>query len=277
MESTDEWSSSGRSYAVSVFSDLPTRVGLGRKLEDLTTGSDRVVLAEVFREDSRPLPVISCKVFRHFPAELVARFTYQATADLLSGVVSVDGTGWLTENIARTLALTGRTVLGWSGVEWPVQLAGEMAGESSATLFADVDAERVPFSWLQARLDDGEVEVYTYQDDGAFGLRFELQSRFLLADFTDGEYRLHPEAALPVGSIESTEIVVDSSVENLDHSEHAVLTEVTFRVDGESVLLMAAEPDGPDDWRRYDESVVVLRDPSAADRLDWYPPRPSML
>jgi hypothetical protein len=57
--------------------------------------------------------------------------------------------------------------------------------------------------------------------------------------------------------------------------EEAVLTEVTLHIGDESVLLIAAEAYGPDEWHIYDESVVVLRDPAAADRLEWFPQRPN--
>jgi hypothetical protein len=50
----------------------------------------------------------------------------------------------------------------------------------------------------------------------------------------------------------------------------------TLRIGGQAVLLIAAEPvDGNHDWHLYDETVTVLRDPSAADRLEWVQQRPT--
>jgi hypothetical protein len=247
---------------VTVFSEVSSRDGLGWELE--TPGVGRVM--EVFREDSGAVPVISCKTFHQVPAHLVARFTHEATVDLLAGVLRADSIGWLAANIARALALTGRTVLGWTGVEEPLELATDSVG----TQFSEVDAERVPFAWLRARLDEGEVGISIYQDDADFGLRFEPRCPFTLEAFSKGEYRLHPEAALPVGLVQSTEVVLDTGV-----CATAVLSEITFRIDGVATLLIAAEAYGPDEWYLYDESVVVLRDPSAADRLEWYPQRPN--
>ncbi|HEY0473021.1 MAG TPA: hypothetical protein VGD34_15215 [Kribbella sp.] len=275
MESGAEWIAGGLSYAVTVFSEVSSRDGLGWELVDRAPTHDPTrgpgPVMEVFREDSAAVPVISCKTFRRLPADLVARFTHEATADLLAGVLHAESTGWLAANIARALALTGRNVLGWTGVEEPVELADELTG----TQFAGPGAERVPFAWLRARLDEGEAGISIYQDDAHFGIRFEPRCPFTLEAFSKGEFRLHPEAPLPVGFIHATEVVIDSSVRTTGAGEEAVLTEVTLHIGDESVLLIAAGAYGPDEWHIYDESLVVLRDAAAADRLEWFPQRPN--
>jgi hypothetical protein len=264
----DEWFSAGRYYDVTVFSDVSSRDGLGWELEDIAPAPGRGYVMEIFREDSAAVPILTCKSYQPVPPDIVTRFTQEATADVLHGVLGQDRTGWLTKNIARALALAGQTILRWSGPEWPL----EVGDQPSQNIFAPPGAERVPFSWLRAQLIDGAAYVSVYQDSDGFGLNFLPEQDYSLEIFAAGALRPHHDAALPTGLVEQVELVIDNSLPAGD----VILSELTMRIDGQSVLLMAAEPvDGDHDWRLYDESVTVLRDPTAADRLDWVQQRPT--
>lgn len=266
MASGEEWACEDRYYAVTITGDGLSRDGLGWELEDIAPAPGRGLAMEVFRDDSKTVPVLSCRAFIPTPKEIVDRFTQEATVDLLADVLNQDRTGWLAANIARALALTGQTVLGWSGLEWAIP-----TWPDEEILWSDGD--RVPFDYLRGQLTDGVVVITTYQDDHVNGLRFEPAGRTDLGPSTS-ETRPQTEASLPIGSFEVVEVVVDTTVRSKGWDGDAVLSEVTFQIAGEAVLLLAAEAEGEGVWKLYDESVVVLRDPSAADRLEWFQPRP---
>lgn len=51
------------------------------------------------------------------------------------------------------------------------------------------------------------------------------------------------------------------------------LTRWVLHGDNRSTLLIAAEAYSRSEWHLYDESVVALTDPRAADTLEWVPER----
>jgi hypothetical protein len=263
---------SGRYYTTTVFSETSSRNGLGWELEDIAPAPGRGQLMEIFRDDSEAVPIINCRTFGPVPAEIVDRFAREAVADLLHDVLNRRRTNWLANNIAQALALAGRTVLRWSGPEWSLVDADDPRDNE----FVPPDADRLPFHCLQAHLADGGAEISIYQDDTWFGLCFEPEMARELEEYTADHFRLHREADLPTGLIERVEAVLDDSMRTEGWDDDVVLTEVALDVGGRSMLLMAAEPyDGDQEWHLYDEMVVVLRDPSAADRLEWAEPRPT--
>jgi hypothetical protein len=227
---------------------------------------------EVFRDDSAAVPIISCRTFLPVPPEAVAQLTRKAVPDLLHEALNQQRTNWLATNIAQALALAGRTVLRWSGPEWSIVDSDDPRDNE----FVPPDADRLPFHCLQAHLADGGAEISIYQDDYLFGLCFEPKIGRELEEYGTDHFRLHREADLPTGLIERVEVVLDDSIRSEGQEDDAVLSEVTLTIGGRSVLLIAAEPyDGDQEWHLYDEMVVVLRDPSAADRLDWVGHRPT--
>jgi hypothetical protein len=82
MTGADEWTADGRFYAVTVFSDVTSRDGLGWELSDVAPVGRGDVL-EIFRSDSGAVPTLTSTWFRSVPEELVLRFAKAAVVDLL--------------------------------------------------------------------------------------------------------------------------------------------------------------------------------------------------
>lgn len=260
-----EWTADGRFFDVTIFSDVDSRDGLGWELVDLAPAPGRGRVFEVFREDSGEVPTITSTSFVPVAISLVDRFANAAVADLLGGILREDRTNWLATNVAALLALSGHLVDQWSGPEERT--------DGSADEYATEKAVAVPFAWLALTLDVGEAEIASYQDDAYFGLRLAPSPQRRISAYDSGYFRIHGRLDLPTGVIESVTLVLDTTVMGGEGSD-AVIAEMMLRVDGQPVALIAAESYGPGEWHRLDESVVVLRDLAASDRIRWIPARP---
>lgn len=276
MPGAEEWIADGRYFGVTVFGDVSTRDGLGWELEDLAPAPGRGQVYEVFREDSGEVPVISSTCFQPADVGLVERFAKAAVLVLLGETLRNDQTDWHPTNIARALSLAGRRVSRWWGPEWP--LTEHLDGTAGS--YAAPGADAVPLAWLRLALDTQEIEIGTYQDGASFGLCVDQPSKAELSDHDPAYFRIHERLDLPTGSIESVSVVIDTTVLGDSHTDRvltdALLAEVVLTVEGRPVPLVAAEAYGPDEWHRLDESVVVLSDVAAFDRIDWIPRRPQV-
>ncbi|ONI67713.1 hypothetical protein BWI15_31970 [Kribbella sp. ALI-6-A] len=83
MEATDEWYAEGRYYALTVFSEVSKRDGLGVELEDVAPAPGRGLAMVIFRDDSTGIPVVSTTTYLAVPGEVVTRFTEYALRRLL--------------------------------------------------------------------------------------------------------------------------------------------------------------------------------------------------
>ncbi|MFI8523327.1 hypothetical protein ACIGB8_02710 [Promicromonospora sukumoe] len=264
---TMTWQEEGRRYAIAppnADEDLQ-----GRRLFVADNDGDLEPALEILSGPHSGLQEITATWHRPVRPLLVQRLATEVVTELLDGVVRRSEFGWPQANIARALSWVGREVGRWWGPEWP--LDGASAEEKS---YAAPDAEAVPFAWLGLALDTGDVEVTTYQDDAYFGLLFAPQVRDALVDNDPRYFRLHESLPLPVGRIEQVTLAIDRTTLD-DPLSDVVLAEATLVVGGRLVPLVAAENYGPDEWHRLDESVVVLREPGAADRINWLPPQPA--
>ncbi len=155
----------------------------------------------------------------------------------------------------------------WEGEEWAL----ESDDEGQATAWAAAADRRTPFDWLRARTNQEQALVSTYQDDGVFGLNFiPLQDRQLPA-LPEGELRPRQGLPLATGRISQVEIVYDTTVDG--GACPGLVTEALLRSKDRSTLLIAAEAYSRKEWHLYDESIVALTDPAAADALAWLPER----
>ncbi|MFE7508248.1 hypothetical protein [Promicromonospora sp. NPDC057488] len=260
----------GRSYAIAP--PTPDEDLQGRRLFVADDDGDLEPALEILSGPHAGLQEITATWHRPVRPLLVQRLATEAVTELLDGVVRRGRFGWPQANIAQALSWAGREVGRWWGPEWP--LDGSDAGTfAEGKTYAAPDAEASSFAWLGLALDTGDVQVTTYQDDAYFGLCFEPQPRNALADNDPRYYRLHESLALPVGRIEQVTVAIDRTTLD-DPMSDVVLAETTLVVGGRPVPLIAAENYGPDEWHRLDESVVVLSDPDAVDRIGWLPPRP---
>ncbi|MFC9688791.1 hypothetical protein ACFTSF_09645 [Kribbella sp. NPDC056951] len=222
-------------------------------------------------DDTGPLPLLTSSASAPIPTEAATRFAFEATVGLLRPrFLSRRGSDAVPSNIARGLALAGRTLTNWSGIEWPIVLADDLAG----THFAGPYGERVPFLQMHLALDEGSMGLSTCQAAPGWGLEFDANATIALNDLDEGFTRPHAQLPLPTGRITSVAVVVDNTQRGWLRRD-SIFTEALLRINNASVLLIAAEPDDEGVWRRYDESVTVLRVPHAADALPWEPPRPA--
>jgi len=76
---------------------------------------------------------------------------------------------------------------------------------------------------------------------------------------------------LTCGRIMGVEVVYDTEVEG--GRSPGLLTEMLFHGESNSTHLIAAEAYSRDKWHLYDESIVALTTPAAADALAWFPRR----
>jgi hypothetical protein len=67
---------------------------------------------------------------------------------------------------------------------------------------------------------------------------------------------------------------VDTTLKPPEIADVGLFTEIKLDIAGQPILLIAAEAYGTDEWHLYDESIVVIRDPSIINDLSWLPPRP---
>lgn len=247
-----------------VASDVSSRDGLGW---EFTSPSGDAAWA-VFREDGGPFPVLSAARGNVLPSrdDLLA-MTREAVADLLAAAGFADEHGWITANISQALLLASMTVASWEGEEWAV----ESGPDDSPTAWADDDAARKPYAWLRAVGADGDAAIGGYQDDGVFGLCFVGDTEFRLPESDTGSLRSCRDIPLVRGRINQVEVAYDTVVEG--GRAPGLVTEVLLHGDDASTMFIAAEAYSRDEWRLFDESVVALTDPTAADALDWIPAR----
>lgn len=270
MDLRGDWATDGRDFRAVNAGDVRHRNGIGWELVEHRGEAGPAGAFEMYREDGGELPVLSATVGDvAVPRDLASRFTEAAVPDLVGPLLRPDGVGWLLDTLPLWLQLAGRYVVRWEGPEWPL---GETP-DGRPTRYAE-DAEGVRcLHWLRLVLDVDEVVVDTYQDDDVFGLCAAGECPADPAGVDTAYFRLHTDLALPHGRIERVALTIDDGLRAAGRHERCVLTEVELTVDGTSLVLMAAEREG-DTWRRYDESVAVFRDPAAADRIRWNPPRP---
>jgi hypothetical protein len=120
---------------------------------------------------------------------------------------------------------------------------------------------------LRMTLDtDSTLVVTTYQDSDAFGLAIGTSSNALIEEQGTG-YRSRTLPELPTGQIEEMTVYLDVDL----------LAEVTVRVGGQELLLIAGEADEDQAdrlvWHRLGESVLVFTQPSHAGAMSWIPIR----
>jgi hypothetical protein len=162
---------------------------------------------------------------------------------------------------------TSRGGVSWEGEEWA--LAAD--DQDEAMEWAGPDDARTPYNWLHARGEGWDAVVVTYQDNGFFGLNFTPTRAPHLPESDTGWWRSRRNLPLVTGRINQVEVVYDTEVE--DGACPGLVTEVLLHGDDCSTLLIAAEAYSRSEWRLYDECVVALTDPAAADTLEWVPER----
>lgn len=233
------------------------------------TDVDGEIVWSVSLHDGGPFPVFSsCRGTGEIPPrDDLAVMTNSAVSQLRDSAGLSDPVGWMTHNIAEGLLLASRELLEWEGLEWAL----ESDDDDEPLLWASPDSGRVPFDWLRAIGLDLDTVIHSYQDDGVFGLSFVGGFEPQLPEFTDQCLRPRRDIPLAGGAVQAVEIVYDTSAE--EGQAPGVVTEVLLHGLSSSTLLIAAEAYSRAEWRLYDESVVALSDPSAADSLDWIPSR----
>ncbi|TQL01512.1 hypothetical protein [Cellulomonas sp. SLBN-39] len=217
---------------------------------------DRPLVVIYARRSADPLP----------PDDELAALTRDAVGALLRDAGVPDVVGWTTRNVTNALMIAARDVASWEGDEWQVEPGGD-----PATSWATPADGRTPFAWLRAR-GSSDTRIGTYQDDGAFGLSFVDVPDIDVMAIAAGELRPRTGLDLARGRIHGADVVLETGVEGARAA--TLLTEVLLHGDSGTTLLVAAEAYSRSEWRRHDESVVAVRDLSAADVLPWSPPRP---
>jgi hypothetical protein len=168
---------------------------------------------------------------------------------------------WTQQQASTFLALQGHVVCSWQGIEMAVR------GDDTHFEFGGPDVPCLQLLTLRMTLDtDSALVVTTYQDDDAFGLAIDTSSNAPTEDPGTG-YRSRNLPELPTGQIEETAVYLDGDL----------LAEVTLRVEGQELLLIAGEADEDQSgrlvWHRLDESVLVFPRPSDAGAMSWTPIR----
>ncbi|GAA0454015.1 hypothetical protein Aca07nite_66600 [Actinoplanes capillaceus] len=169
---------------------------------------------------------------------------------------------WLRDQAAVFLALRGRVVGSWQGVEMAVR-----GGDEGEPEYEGPDVPCLQLLLLDAVMADGAaVSIDTYQNDCYFGLWAKPQARCEGDDWGRG-YRRRALTELPTGPVEEVSVYLDGEI----------LAEVSLRIAGRELLLVAGESDedwsGELTWRRLDESVLVFTDPEAVAKVRWVPDR----
>lgn len=229
-------------------------------------GSDGVAWS-VFRDDAGAVPVFwAWRGQAMLPSPGVLRsMTVDAVEGLFADAGLAESSRRSMENLATALCLAATEILGWEGMEWPVDPLAE------SLVWAGLDAPRVPFDWLRVHTVDGLVMIDTQQDDALFGLNFLRPPESRELPFAlQGDLLPRRDLAITGGVIVRVGAVFDTTTPDL---EPGILTECLLQGNESSVLLIAADDDGEDDWYPFGESVAVLTDPVAADVLGWLPPR----
>lgn len=252
-------------WPVTVASDVSSRDGIGWEFADL---QQRGVWT-VFREDGGAFPVFSAARGDGAlpPFAELEEMTRVAVDDLLAAADLRDDVGWNAKNISAALLLACCEVGSWEGVEWAL----ESGDDDEALAWARPDDARVPLAWLRANGVDRDAVIGVYQDDANFGLCFIPYVDPTLPDAASGSLRPRQNIPLASGRMTAVEVVYNTVVEG--GLSPGLLTEALLHGESGSTLLIAAEAYSRDEWHLYDESVVALTDPSAADSLGWVPPR----
>lgn len=263
-----DWSVSGwcDSWSAAVVSDVRARDGLGWEFTRLRGEHGAW---EVFRQDGGPFPVFSSARAEGVlpPRDELEEMTRTAVADLLTAAGLPDGQGWITRNIAAALLFASYDILTWEAEEWAL----ESGVDDEALAWADPTGPRTPYAWLRAKSHASDTVISSYQDDANFGLCFIPTADFRLPDSDEGSLRSRRDIPLTRGRINRVEVVYDTEVEG--GSAPGLLTEVVLHGDTTATHLIAAEAYSRDEWHLYDESIVALTDPTAADALKWFPAR----
>ena len=137
-------------------------------------------------------------------------------------------------------------------------------------MWASPDDLRTPFAWLRARCIDSDRLIGIYQDDAAFGLNFANELDRRLPDADESQLRSRRGIPLADGRINAVEVVFDTTE---GAAGSGVVTEALLHGENVTTLLVAAEAYSREEWHLYDESIVALTDTTAADQLEWIPPR----
>jgi hypothetical protein len=168
---------------------------------------------------------------------------------------------WVHQQVSAFAALQGRAVRSWQGVETAVRL------NETRVEFSGPDVPCLQLLTLRMTLAaDSSMTITTYQDNDAFGLTIGASS-----DRPTGQpgagYRSRTLPELPTGQIQEVSAYLDGDL----------LAEVTLRVEGQELLLIAGEADehhsGRLVWHRLDESVLVFTRPGDAEAIPWVPAR----
>jgi hypothetical protein len=167
---------------------------------------------------------------------------------------------WLRDRADEFIAMRGRVVRGWYGIEMAVREGGD------GPEFGGPDVPCLQLVVLNAQLAGGPaLAVHTYQNDCECGLI--LAPPIDAGPYQDGIYRARSLPELPVGPVDEVAVRVDGGV----------LAEVLLRIGRRDLLLVAGEAyedsDGGLSWHRFDESVLAFTEPTAAEALTWAPPR----
>jgi hypothetical protein len=236
---------------------------------EFTSKDGRSGFWAVFREDGGSFPVFSsARGNGDLPPQAdLSAMTEEAVADLLAAAGHPDEVGWIRRNITAALLMASLEIVSWEGEEWAL----ESDDQEEPTAWASPDDARTPYAWLRARGVGRDVVVHIYQDDGVFGLCFIPTGNPCLPESDTGLLRSRQDIPLVIGRVNQVEVVYDTVVEG--GLCPGLITEVLLHGDSRSTLLIAAEAYSRNEWCLYDESVVALTDPTAADALQWSPRR----
>ena len=164
--------------------------------------------------------------------------TRTAVADLLAAAGLSDEHGWITRNLAAALLFASYDIVTWEAEEWAL----ESGVDDEALAWADPTSPRTPYAWLreEPRIGRGDQHL-----PGRHQLRPVLQPN------GGGRVRHRGRGRQCPG----------------------LVTEVVLHGETTATHLIAAEAYSRDEWHLYDESIVVLTDPTATDALKWFPAR----
>jgi hypothetical protein len=256
-----------RRWSAVVGSDVSARDGLGWEL--MSRANEREGVWAVLRKDGGPFPVFSSARAEGAlpPRDELEEMTMTAVADLLAAAGLADDNGWVTRNITAALLFASCDIVSWEGEEWAL----ESGADEEASAWAGPGDPRTPYAWLRARGVASDAVIGVYQDDANFGLCFIPTTEPCLPESDTGSLRSRRDIPLTCGRINQVEVVYDTVVEGGRCS--GLVSEALLHGERASTHLIAAEAYSRDEWHLYDESVVALTDPAAADALDWIPAR----
>lgn len=168
---------------------------------------------------------------------------------------------WAQQQASAFLALQGHVIRSWQGIEMAVR------GEDPHFEFGGPDVPCLQLHTLRVMLaGDSALAVATYQDDDGFGLAIDTCNSCSDKEAGAG-YRLRALPELPTGQVQEVSACLDDDL----------LAEVTVRVNGKDLLLVAGEAyedhSGELVWHRLDESVLVFARPGDVEAMSWMPAR----